>query len=628
MLKSLRDGAKSPVMRVFLVVLAIGFALWGIDDVFRAVGSSDKAVVVGDVEVPAVDAAREFERFRRRFMPGSGASEAVASGLLGNVLSGLLRESLFVAEAGRMGLAVTRTMEKDALASEAAFADDSGRFSPILFNDALAQSGLGEAEYLAALRRDLMRRQLMDAINGGMSYHPAAAEALARWRLERRSVRHATIPVDPGALDDPDESAVGAWYAGNSTTFDSPDLRFATVVLADPEVFLDDVVVDEAALAEAYDERADLYQRPERRVVRQMILGTAEEAGRAVGRLRGGEDFAALAGELRGLSADDVDLGEVTEGELTEELAGAVFGLAAPGIAEPVESPLGHHVVEVARIVPAATVPFDEARDSLVDILSLELATDLVYERVNSIDEALAAGSTLEEAAREAGAVLATLDGMDRNGRDRDGAPVAGALAALATDTAFRESVWTGAVGEPGIIEESGDDGFFVVRVDREEAARPQALDEVRDLVVASMKRERAIAAARGQAAAIAGAADPAAAAAAAGHPLSAEATVRRDGVGLDHASARLIAGRAFELDAGETGYVETGSEVIVVATTGVTEADGAAAREEGARFGGRLATEMLISTELAVLRGLEERFDIRVNPAIVQQILVGAPEQ
>ena len=213
---------------------------------------------------------------------------------------------------------------------------------------------------------------------------------------------------------------------------------------------------------------------------------------------------------------------------------------------------------------------------------------------------------------------------MDRNGLGREGAPVGGGLEELATDTGFRASVWTAPVGEPGIAEESGDDSFFVVRVDREEPARPRELGEVRERVVAAMKIEAAVAAAREAAAAVAGASDPSAAAAEAGFPLSAPAPVRRDGVGLDHDAARLVASRAFELGEGEAGYVETGAEAIVVAVTAVAEAGGDAVAEEGRLFAERLAGEMLASSELAVLNGIDGRFGARVDPAAVQRILAG----
>ena len=625
MLRTLRDGAKSAPMRVFLIVLAVGFALWGIDDVFRAVGSSDKAVEVGPVGVSAVDAAREFEHSRRRYMPASGTSEAVATGLLGNVLSGLLQQSLFLAEAGRLNLTVTREMEKQAIAGEPAFQDELGRFSTIRFHDALARAGFGEGEYIARLRRDLARDQVMDAINGGIRFPQASAETLARWRLERRTVRHATIPVEPGNVPEPGDAEIAAWYAENSSTFDSPDLRFATVALADPDAFLGEVAVDDALLAETYEDRADLYRRSERRALRQMIFDSPGDAAAAVSRLRGGTDFAELARELQGLSADDVDLGVVTRDELTETLAEAAFGLAGPDVAGPAESPLGHHVIEVTEIFPASTVPFDAAKAGLEEELLLELATDLVYERINRLDESLASGSTLEEAARDAGARLLTLDGMDRNGLDRDGNPTGGELEALATDTAFRESVWTAPPGEPGIVEESGNDSFYVVRVDREEAARPRGLEEVRGRVVDAMRLATAIREARETAALVAEAADPAAAALEAGFPFTEAAPIRRDGIGLDDASARLIASRAFGLEPGGTDYVETGSEAIVVTTESVIGAEEATVGDESVLFGERLTGEMLQSAELAVLRGIEELFDVRVNPVIVQQILTGA---
>ncbi len=224
MLRSLRDGAKSTPMRIFLVALAVGFALWGIDDVFRAVGSNDKAVQVGKVNVTALEAAQEFDRTRRRYLPSSSSSEAVAAGLLNSVMTGLVQQSLFIAEAERMDLTVTRRMEKQTIANEPAFRDDAGRFSTIRFNDALARTGLNEESYLEFMGRLLMRRQIMDAINGGLDYPEATAMAIASWRLEKRIINHASIKVDQDAVPTPDDAAVRAWYSENSTTFDSPDL--------------------------------------------------------------------------------------------------------------------------------------------------------------------------------------------------------------------------------------------------------------------------------------------------------------------------------------------------------------------------------------------------------------------
>ena len=54
MLRSMREGAKSPVMKVFLLFLAAGFALWGIGDMSGGfLSSGNKAVQAGDQSVSA-----------------------------------------------------------------------------------------------------------------------------------------------------------------------------------------------------------------------------------------------------------------------------------------------------------------------------------------------------------------------------------------------------------------------------------------------------------------------------------------------------------------------------------------------------------------------------------------------
>ncbi len=175
------------------------------------------------------------------------------------------------------------------------------------------------------------------------------------------------------------------------------------------------------------------------------------------------------------------------------------------------------------------------------------------------------------------------------------------------------------------MVEEIDTDSFIIARVDREEMATPRELAEVESRVIDAIKREQAITNAREIAAEIAGASDPVSTASKNGISFSEDISMRRDGVGLDHQAARLIANEAFNLESGNTGYIETGEEAIVVTTKAITDADADAVKNEGNLFRQRLAGEMTQSTEIAMLQNLEKRFDINVNPAVVQQLLFGA---
>ena len=623
MLQSIRRGSKSIIMRIFLITLAIGFALWGIDDVFNAVGN-DNAVEVGSIKISAPQAAREFDRARLNFMANASTSEAVAAGLLSSVVSNLARSALYEAEAERMNLTVTREWEKIDITNEPSFQDETNRFSVIHFQDALARANLTEGEYLNLVRSKLMHEQLMGAISAGLNYPDAITEAIVRWRLERRVIRHASIAIDGGGVPAPDDAAISEWYSENSDAFDSPDLRFITVAIISPESFIDEIDISEQALIQEYNDRRTTYEEAETRDIQQMIFADSTAANTAIERLANGEDFSAIAADMLNLSQTDVNQGVVERQDLYEGIAQHVFDAKTTGVLEPISTPFGYHVVNVLEIIEASIVPFDDVRAELLDELGLGQAINLVYDRITLLEDAIAEGQTIEEAAQSSGAELMIIDGMDRNGFDADGIFLEG----IVSDTAFRINMWQAPIGDVSLIEESGADTFYIGRVDREEPARSRPLDEVKQRVVEEMQMETAINNARTQAVAITDAPAPATAAREHAITFTDGIAVRRDGVGFDHPSARLVAGRAFEIEPGAAGFIETGSETVLIIVEAIEPALDDVVAAEVEFFSNELGADVISSADFAMARHLEQRFDLHINPLAVQQLLIGGRQQ
>ena len=68
MLDSLRRSAGSWVAKVFIGILVLSFAVWGIADIFRGYGGT-AVVRVGDTEIDAETFRREFQlEIQRRCM--------------------------------------------------------------------------------------------------------------------------------------------------------------------------------------------------------------------------------------------------------------------------------------------------------------------------------------------------------------------------------------------------------------------------------------------------------------------------------------------------------------------------------------------------------------------------------
>ena len=619
MLQALRGGAKSPIMKVFLVFLAAGFALWGVGDMTTGlIGGSDKAIEAGDESLSPREVAVEFERTRRNYLSNVSTGEALQTGLLGEVAGMLARDVVFRAEANELGLTVTREMQRREVAEEPSFKDETGAFSQTRFLSVLANAGLNEADYLQRINTALRREQIVDAVAGGARQPQVVARALTSFELERRSARLVSVAVNTDAVADPDEAALVDWYDEVKSRYDAPMLRTARVGSLTPQMFAADIEIDEADIAQAYDDRIDEFTTPERRRVRQMVFDNSADAQTARDRVAGGENFETVAEDMLGWTGDDTNLGLVTRNDLDGAVGEAVFAAETGAIAGPAESVFGIHVVVVDEIQEGGETSLADVSDAIRTTLQTEAATDLIYDKVNQIEDRIASGATLDEAMAEVSGNLVTITDIDRRGNDIDGNAVSGDAAELAQDSVVLEAIWSSDIDEQSVIQEGADDLFFIVEVIAETDPRERSLDEVRTRAITDWKRVEAIKAARE-------AAEARIADAGAFDNVETTTDFRRNGIGLDHEAARLIATAVFAQDIGEARVVETGTEAIAVRTESI-----AAAAEEELSDSAKLVANMLdnslqqdILTTLA--RDLSQTHDLQMRLGGVQQILVGA---
>ena len=616
MLQALRGGAKSPIMKVFLVFLAGGFALWGVGDMTTGlIGGSDKAITAGDESLSPREVAMEFDRARRSYLPNATVGEAMQSGLLSEVTGALARDVVFRAEEEELGIAVTRDMLRYAVANEPSFKDELGDFSQSRFISVLANAGMSEAEYLNQIETTLRRAQIVDAIAAGATLPDAVARTMTAHELERRTAKLVTVAVDAETIATPDGSTLSTWFDEVKSRYDAPALRSARIGSIDPQMFLDEIEVSDAEIKIAYQDRIDEFTTPEQRRVRQMVFDDAAVAGTAFERVSGGEEFAAVAQDLLGWSELDTQLGLVTRSDLDDALAEQVFATAAGNIAGPVESAFGVHVLAIDEIIAGVEASLDDVSDAIRQTLQSESAVDMIFEKANALEDLVASGATIDEAIAKVGGTAVTLTDIDRRGNDIDGVPYAGEGADLAADSLVVEAVWSGDIGTPGVIQEGADDMFFIVEVTGETDPRGRDLPEVRNRAIADWKLVEAIKAARTEAEAIGAEALD-----------SADATdaFRRTGTGLDHEAARLIATAAFGQKIGETRVVETGSEAIAVRTETVIPAE-AEELADTAKLLADFTAGSLQRDILNTLAGdLSQTHNLQVRLGGVQQLLMG----
>jgi peptidyl-prolyl cis-trans isomerase D len=483
--KSISKGAMWILMGLLIIGLG-GFGITNMGGHVRSVGSVGEA----DIDVTTYARALRNEISAASAERGSTLSlaEAQAAGLDRRVLSHLVSRAALEHEAQALGISVGDETLRDEILSIQAFRGADGDFNREAYRFALEQSGLNEAEFEASIRAETAATLVQGAALAGLRAAPAHVETLLDYLGEQRSLAFAML--DRGdlrtGLPDPTEDDLRAYHEANAAAFTTPEARRITYVHVTPEMLIDSVEVDEAALRAAYEERSAEFNMPERRLVERLVFADAAAARAAKERLEAGESFETLV-EERGLELSDVDLGDVSAADLGPA-ADAVFAARAGEIAGPAETTLGPALFRVNAVLAARTTPFEEAEPMLRATLAADRARRVIDTLAETADDMLAGGATLEEVAAQTEMELGEIAWHD------------GLAEGIAGYPAFRSAAAAVQDGDYPQIEPLGDGGAFALRLEGIEEPRVQPLDEVRDAVMRGWREQTVADALRAQA--------------------------------------------------------------------------------------------------------------------------------
>ena len=488
MLEAMRSKAASWVVKILFLFLILSFAIWGVGDMFRGRGALQTVAEVGNTEISAEELSDQFRQLMNSMSSRLGESfdtqKAVQLGLLDQTLDQIINGQLLLLDAQDLGLTVSDDLIRTTIRSAPEFRGVGTTFDPMRFREFLVQQGFpSEGAYVTRLRRDMLRQQITGAMTDGAAAPKQLVDLLFRYRNEQRVAEVVTIPLgDPKSLADPDPTTLEAFYKKNPGMFTAPEYRQMSAIYLDPAERAASIKVPEQRLKDEYQSRLPSLSVPERRDLEQLLFQNEADAKKVYAAIKGGDSFAKAAKDVAKMTP--TSLGKMTKSELPASLASVAFSLPKDGVSPPTKSPLGWHVIHVIGIDPGKTPSFDDVKKQIRDGIARDMAVDQLSRLTNQLDDALAGGATLEEAATKIGARVLKINAVDSRGLGRDGKPVA----ALPKDPKFLNVAFSSPQGEVSTIEDTDDGGFFVLRVDKVVAPAVRPLDEVRAKAIAAWK--------------------------------------------------------------------------------------------------------------------------------------------
>lgn len=484
MLDTFRKASKTWVVKLLFALLVLSFLAWGVGDVVRGgLFGHGPAIEVGKVQVAAPEVYAEFKREVERMNPMFGgkltAEDARKLGFMDRTIENMVTRLLIEEASRKLGLAASEENVVARIAADPSFRNKKGEFDRDLFRMALARAGLTEKTFLRQERTNIVRTQLAEGLSGGIAAPKGMVEPLTRYREERRVaetilMRDDSLPLPPA----PDAAELEAFYKANGQRFMAPEFRALTVLLVKPAAVSALVDITPDMVEEAYQSRLEEFQPTGRILLSQIVLADQAGADKAAALVKAGKDLAAIAKEL---GAKVVDLGLVERGDLPEDLANAAFAAAPGTTTAPIKSPLGWHVAQ-SRVRPVA-----EIKKQIEVDLRNEKANERLSELNTQIEDALGAGTSLEETATRFGLNIVKVPAVDAQGKAPSGKPVA----ELPRSESFLEVAFHTEQGTESQLTEAGADGFFIVRVDGVTPPQPRPLLEIKSEVVAAWQAER-----------------------------------------------------------------------------------------------------------------------------------------
>ncbi len=408
------------IVQLFLLLITLPFAFWGVDSYVKNAGSGGELASVGGAPISQLDfqqALREQQE-RLRSTMGENFNPAMLETTEARkaVLDNLINQRLLALDAGQRRLSVSDQQMRETIAGIPAF-QENGQFSLPRYEAVLKAQGMNQPVFESRLRNDLALKQVLGAVAEGTIVSSASAERVFAVQFEERLVSEARLSAQQYAASvKVADGAAQKFYDANRARFEIPAQVRAEYLTLSPESLAAQLNVGEAEVRKEYDAHPERFRKDEERRVSHILIQARKDAGEAalkaarekidglLERVKANPaDFAKLAKENSqdpGSAERGGDLGFFGRGAMVKPFEDAAFGLAKEGdVSAVVQSDFGFHIIKLAGVKAEQVRPFEEVRNEIAAELKkaeagrkfAELAegfTNMVYEQADSLKPA------------------------------------------------------------------------------------------------------------------------------------------------------------------------------------------------------------------------------------------------
>ena len=466
--------------------------------------SSDTVAKVGDETVTTQDIQQQLSQIEQ--------SNQVPQQLRGFYAQQILQQLVFQREmeyeAKRLGIAVSDQELADRVRLVLPMAMNGGSFIGKEQYEALVQERfhLSAATFERYVRQELLVEKFRKLVTDGISVGPAELQDGYHYKNEKVKLDYALIkPEELEAKITPTDAEIKAAYEKNKSKYQVPDRRSVRYALLDVNQLRQTLQISDDVLKQQYQANIQQYEVPSQVHVQHILFKTVGQTDALVEETRKkaedvlkqakkGAKFDELAkkySEDPGSKDKGGDLGWIRQGQTVPEFEKTAFSLAPGQISDLVRTQYGFHIIKVLEKQNAHTKPFEEVKDSIRTPLLLTEADKQASQTADQLSAAIRRSSkiSLDDLANQYHLTL---------GQTR---PVSASdpILELGNSQEVKDEIFRLRPGDLSLPIRS-DRGYVILSVKDTFSAHQGTLEEVRDRVIADLKKEQSVQQAKGKA--------------------------------------------------------------------------------------------------------------------------------
>ncbi len=397
MLRALRNKSQSFLFKIFLVLIVIGFAAWGVGDL---TGNKIPPIFKSNhFEISYEQIINDFNKSRTTNTGTVDVKTAIQNGFLNNVLIQNKAKLIINQESQYLDLYVPRSIIKNQISQNEQFKENLNNkniFSEKKFNTLLRNNNITEKEYIETLQLQILNNKIFDHIYNIKNYNTSFSKDFYKWQNRKLDLNYIFTPYLKKFNQKLDENSKKTFYNNNKNNFKIPKLRNLSYLSFTPELLYNDIKVTQEQIENSYYERISEFKTQETRNYFQIIFNTKQKANNFYKKVLNNNDFINQA-KLLNFNEIDIIFDKISKDDLTNDTKDNIFNIQKTGLIKPFKTNFGFHVVQLNSINEEKIQLLEEVSDDIKKDLTHNLATERLYERIEFINDLAFSGNNLSE---------------------------------------------------------------------------------------------------------------------------------------------------------------------------------------------------------------------------------------